>query len=74
MNASAKKALILISGTAVAILIAGTMSLTVSRNANASPAFAASTGKACGFCHQNPAGGGKLTSAGAKFKANGNKM
>jgi hypothetical protein len=37
--------------------------------AKATPAFAASTGKPCGACHVNPAGGGKLTGGGEKFKA-----
>ena len=36
--------------------------------------FAQQTGKACGYCHANPAGGGKLKPAGEKFKANGNKL
>jgi hypothetical protein len=49
------------------------MSLTVSQQANAKPEFAAQTGKACGACHANPGGGGKLTAAGEKFKANGFK-
>ena len=50
------------------------MSLTVSQPANAMPAYAQQTGKACGFCHQNPAGGGALKPAGEKFKANGHKL
>jgi hypothetical protein len=36
---------------------------------SAKPEFAAQTGKPCGACHANPAGGGKLTGAGEKFKA-----
>jgi hypothetical protein len=48
--------------------------VTVSRSANATPQFAQQTGKACGYCHVNAAGGGKLKSAGEKFKANGNKL
>jgi hypothetical protein len=50
------------------------MSLTLSHIANATPAYAQQTGKACAFCHQNPAGGGPLKSAGEKFKANGHKL
>jgi hypothetical protein len=73
MKAHAKKAFVLVCGTAAAILIAGTMSVTVSRPANATAQFATQTGKPCGQCHQNPAGGGKLKPAGEKFKANGNK-
>ena len=73
MKVHAKKAVVLVCGTAAAILIAGTVSVTVSRSANATPQFATQTGKPCGQCHENPAGGGKLKAAGEKFKANGNK-
>jgi len=45
-----------------------------SRPAAAKPEFAAQTGKPCGTCHENPAGGGKLKSFGEKFKANGFKL
>ena len=38
--------------------------------AAAKPEFAAATGKPCGACHSNPSGGGKLTGAGEKYKAN----
>jgi hypothetical protein len=73
MQVHAKKAVVFVCGTAAAILIAGAMSLTVSQPANAKPEFAAQTGKPCGACHANPAGGGKLTAAGEKFKAGGFK-
>jgi hypothetical protein len=63
-----------ISGATAAILIAGAMSLTVSQPANAKPEFAAQTGKPCGQCHVNPAGGGKLKPFGEKFKENGFKL
>lgn len=68
------KAFALICGFAAAGLIVGMLSVTVSQPANATPAYAGSTGKACGFCHQNPAGGGALKPAGEKFKANGHKL
>ena len=74
MNVSAKKALSFIGCAAAAILIAGTVSLTGSRTADATQAYAAATKKACGYCHQNAAGGGALKSAGEKFKANGHKL
>jgi hypothetical protein len=74
MQAHAKKAVVLVCGTAAALLIAGAMSLTISRPVSATPAYAQQTGKACGFCHQNPAGGGKLKPAGEKFKENGHKL
>jgi hypothetical protein len=68
------KAFAVVCGLAAAGLIAGLLSVTVSRPANATPAFAASSGKPCGFCHQNPAGGGALKPTGEKFKANGFKL
>ncbi len=68
------KAFVLVGGLAAAGRIAATLSVTVSRPANATPAYASATGKACGFCHQNPAGGGALKPAGEKFKANGHKL
>jgi hypothetical protein len=65
-----------LGGTAAvvaAILIAGTTITIAPRQAEATAAFTAQTGKPCGACHQNPSGGGKLTSAGQKFKQGGNK-
>ena len=73
MNTYVTKAFALVCGTAVAALIAGAMLVTVSQTAKATPAFAAATGKPCGQCHQNPAGGGALKPFGEKFKANGFK-
>jgi hypothetical protein len=74
MKVHAEKVFTLICGTAAAILIAGTMSLVTSQIANAKPEFAAQTGRPCGACHVNPAGGGKNTAFGLKFKANGYKL
>jgi hypothetical protein len=74
MQVHATKAIVLVCGIAAALLIAGAMSLTISRPASALPAYAQQTGKACGFCHQNPAGGGALKPAGEKFKANDHKL
>jgi len=74
MQLNTEKAVVLICGAAAAILIVGALSLTGSRPANATPAFAQQTGKPCGYCHVNPSGGGKLKPAGEKFKANGNKL
>jgi hypothetical protein len=73
MKVDAKKAFAFVCGAAAAIVIAGTMSVIVSQPASAKAEFAAQTGKPCGFCHQNPAGGGALKPAGEKFKANGFK-
>ena len=52
-----------------ALTIIGALSVIDLRSANAKPEFAAATGKPCGACHANPAGGGKLTAAGEKYKA-----
>jgi hypothetical protein len=73
MKVHAKKVFILICGMAAAGLVAATLSVTVSQPASATPQFATQTGKACGVCHQNPAGGGVLKPVGQKFKDNGNK-
>lgn len=74
MKVDAKKTFAFVCGAAAAMLVAGTMAVIVAQPASATPAFAASTGKPCGFCHQNPGGGGALKPAGAKFKANGFKL
>jgi hypothetical protein len=74
MKVHAKKAFVVVCGTAAAILIAGAISVTVSKTANAKPEFAAQTGKPCAQCHENPAGGGKLKPFGEKFKENGFKL
>ena len=74
MKVHVKKAIVLVCGTAAAILIAGAMSLSISRPVSATPAYAQQTGKACGQCHQNPAGGGALKTFGKKFQENGHKL
>lgn len=74
MQLNTQKAVVVICGAAAALLVAGALAVTASRPANATPAFAQQTGKPCGFCHENPAGGGKLKPAGEKFKANGFKL
>ncbi len=61
-----------ILGAGLAFVLAG---LTAApRLATAKPEYSSQTGKACGFCHENPGGGGKLKPAGEKFKANGHKL
>lgn len=59
---------------AAAILITGIMIAVAPRQAQATPQYAGQTSKPCGFCHQNPGGGGKLKPAGEKFKAKGYKL
>ncbi len=41
------------------------------RSATALPAYAQKEGKACGYCHVNPAGGGERTAKGKQYEANG---
>jgi len=74
MQVNTKNLVAFVCGTAAAILIAIAFSVTGSQTANAMPAYAQQTGKPCGFCHQNAAGGGALKPAGEKFKANGHKL
>jgi cytochrome c553 len=59
---------------AAAAVIGGALTIVAPRSADAKPEFAASTGKACGACHANPAGGGALKPYGQAFKANGFKL
>jgi hypothetical protein len=59
-------AVVIAAGMGVAALVAA---LTVSpHRAEATPALAQKTGKACGACHKNPGGGGELTAAGKAYK------
>jgi hypothetical protein len=74
MKSQMKNAFVVAGGIVAAGLIAGAMSVSVSQTANATAAFSQQTGKPCGVCHQNPAGGGALKPAGQKFKDNGNKL
>jgi hypothetical protein len=63
---SSKLSLLAIGAAVAAVMLAAAFT---GSPAMAKPEFAASTGKPCGACHVNPAGGGKLTGAGEKFKA-----
>ncbi len=74
MKSVAKKTFTAVASVAFAMLIAGVASVGLSQSAHAKPEFAASTGKPCGQCHQNPAGGGKLKPFGEKYKENGFKL
>jgi mono/diheme cytochrome c family protein len=57
-----------------AALIGGALTIAAPKSADALPAYAAATGKACGACHQNPAGGGPRNAFGEAFAANGHKL
>jgi hypothetical protein len=62
----------------VAVLIIGIFvaaALVVApRNAEARPEYAAKEGKACAYCHKNPAGGGERNARGKQYEANGHKF
>jgi mono/diheme cytochrome c family protein len=68
-----KMNLSLLGALAVALAIGGALTIAVPKPATALPAYASSTGKACGACHTNPAGGGARTAYGDAFAANGHK-
>jgi mono/diheme cytochrome c family protein len=57
-----------------ALAVGGALTLAAPKPAAALPAYAASTGKACGACHTNPAGGGPRNAFGEAFAANGHKL
>jgi hypothetical protein len=57
---------------AAAVLFAG--SIGAPRSASALPAYSQKEGKACGYCHVNPAGGGPRTAKGKQYQANGHKF
>ncbi len=64
-----------LGGALIATLaIACMFAVSAPRLASAKPEYAASTGKPCGTCHQNPAGGGALKPYGEAFRANGYKV
>jgi hypothetical protein len=63
-----------LAGTGTVGLIVAIAAMTSPQSATALPNYAQQTGQACGRCHVNPAGGGKLTGFGAAFQANGHKM
>ncbi|HEX7578278.1 MAG TPA: hypothetical protein VF430_09605 [Verrucomicrobiae bacterium] len=63
---------IIIGGSAAlaaAVLLAGLV--VAPRSATALPAYAAKEGKACAYCHANPAGGGPRNAKGQQYEANG---
>jgi hypothetical protein len=63
-----------LGAVAAAAVIGGALMVAVPKSAEALPAYAAATGKACGACHQNPAGGGPRNAFGEAFAANGHKL
>ena len=59
---------------AVGIVVASAALVVAPRQAEALPAYAAKEGKACGYCHKNPAGGGERNANGKKYEANGHSF
>jgi mono/diheme cytochrome c family protein len=73
-GSSGYKSMILVTcAGALAVTALVAMVTLTPRSAEALPAYAQQTGKACGACHKSPAGGGALTSAGKAFQARGHK-
>jgi mono/diheme cytochrome c family protein len=56
------------AGVVAAVVIAVAAITFSPRQAQATAAFAAQTGQACGACHTNSAGGGSLTPHGKAFQ------
>jgi hypothetical protein len=57
-----------------ALAVGGALTIATPEPAAALPAYATSTGKACGACHVNPAGGGPRNAFGDAFAANDHKL
>jgi mono/diheme cytochrome c family protein len=64
----------ILGAVVAAMAVGGALMIAVPKPAQALPAYAAATGKACGTCHQNPAGGGPRNAFGEAFAANGHKL
>ena len=64
----------LMGAALAALAVGGLLTLAAPRTADALPAYATSTGKSCGACHVNPAGGGARNAFGDAFAANGHKL
>jgi mono/diheme cytochrome c family protein len=64
----------ILGAVVAALAIGAALTIVAPKSADALPAYAASTGKACGACHQNPAGGGPRNAFGEAFAANGHKL
>jgi hypothetical protein len=63
----------LVAGTAAVVALLSATVLLTPQSAFAKPEYVAKVGKPCGACHVKATGGGKLTSYGEAFKANGFK-
>lgn len=63
-----------LGGCAAVAAVVLAMAIAAPRPAQATTAYAAKEGKACGYCHVNAAGGGPRNDAGKKYEANGHKF
>ena len=57
---------------AAIVLLAGLIG--APQSAEALPAYAQKEGKACGYCHANPAGSGPRNAKGQQYEANGHSF
>ncbi len=62
------------AGCGAVAMLAAAIVVVAPREAAATAAYAQQTGLACGQCHFNPAGGGKLKPLGKRFQSNGHKL
>lgn len=59
---------------AVGVFVAVASLVAFPQNAAALPAYSQKEGKACGYCHVNPAGGGERNAMGKKYEAGGHSF
>jgi hypothetical protein len=59
---------------AVGIFVVAAAVIVAPRHATALPAYAQKEGKACGYCHVNPAGGGERNAKGKQYEAGGHSF
>ncbi len=70
-----KASLFVVSGVVAAAALTIGVTLTVApQHAQARPEYAAKEGKACGYCHVNPAGGGPRNATGQRYEKNGHSF
>jgi hypothetical protein len=65
---------IVVGSVAVAAFLLAATLLVAPRSATALPAYSQKEGKACGYCHENPAGGGARNAKGKQYEANGHSF
>jgi hypothetical protein len=68
------KSIVIGASAALASAVLFTALVTAPRSATALPAYSQKEGKACGYCHVNPAGGGERNAMGKQYEANGHEF